>query len=127
MRQSSQASTWLPEGSGELVFKTLPEGPPPLAPFKADQNWNRSAVQTNVRRWLPHLQLSAAELQRAQTEWEAVFKACPSDVNSLPSTERLRWLELPRQRVAYVPPLDDADGGTCPTSLPQSHRLHEPP
>lgn len=30
-RKSSQASNWLPEGDGMLVFKSIPEGQPPIA------------------------------------------------------------------------------------------------
>jgi len=45
-RQSSQSSTWLPEGDGIEVFKTEPPdvGPPPVAAIAPDADWERLAV-----------------------------------------------------------------------------------
>ena len=57
MRQSSQSSTWLPEGEGERVFledNPPPDGPPPVLAISADEVWHRTEVQSNVRRWLPY-------------------------------------------------------------------------
>ena len=71
MRQSSQSSTWLPEGEGERVFlesNPPPDGPPPVLPSKADEVWHRTEVQSNVRRWLPYLGLGPAPLASAESE-----------------------------------------------------------
>lgn len=46
-RQSSQSSTWLPEGAGILIFKrglTPPAGPPPVFRPKSDNEWRRQEV-----------------------------------------------------------------------------------
>eukprot|EP00965_Chrysotila_dentata_P020709 685632-Pleurochrysis_carterae.AAC.1 len=56
-RQSSQASTWLPEGQGYEVFKTLPSSTPLLAKLKPDSAWKRDMVMATVRRWVPHYTL----------------------------------------------------------------------
>eukprot|EP00965_Chrysotila_dentata_P041984 1393021-Pleurochrysis_carterae.AAC.1 len=55
LHKSSQASTWIPEGPGYEVFASDPgSGPPPLAAFKEDQQWQRDTVESTVRRWFPH-------------------------------------------------------------------------
>eukprot|EP00310_Coccolithus_braarudii_P017005 CAMPEP_0183332554 /NCGR_PEP_ID=MMETSP0164_2-20130417/1682_1 /TAXON_ID=221442 /ORGANISM="Coccolithus pelagicus ssp braarudi, Strain PLY182g" /LENGTH=61 /DNA_ID=CAMNT_0025501293 /DNA_START=100 /DNA_END=281 /DNA_ORIENTATION=+ len=43
MRQSSQSSTWLPDGEGERAFlenNPPPDGPPPVLASSADARWH---------------------------------------------------------------------------------------
>lgn len=98
MRQSSQASTWLPEGEGELLFlpENLPEatGAPPILPLAGDAHWHRIEVQSNVRRWLPYLGLTPTLLASAEKEWETVFSKMPAG-GGAPSVQ-LQWEELPQ-------------------------------
>lgn len=96
-RQSSQSTTWLPEGDGELVFKSVPSASaaPPIASVRyAGSAWKRDEVQTNVRRWLPHLGLHTDELNAAIKEWENTFAAAVEDSSTLPSELCLRWTPL---------------------------------
>lgn len=94
-RQSSQASTWFPEGEGDLVFKTVQNRSvaPPIAEIGTDSSWYRSAVLVGVRRWLPFLGMSPDELNRASAEWDRTFADIPldGDLSKLPETERLVW------------------------------------
>lgn len=97
-RQSSQASTWLPEGEGELLFRSLPsrdDAPPAAAPVKNAAGWRREEVQTNVRRWLPALGLTCNELNAASLEWEKQFALAVDDLDLLPEEYKLVWKPLP--------------------------------
>lgn len=98
-RQSSQASTWFPEGDGDLVFKSIPSpsAAPPIASIKDDFEWERAEVAVNVRRWLPYLGMSPPELATAEAEWETIFQELPldGDISSLPDTQLLVWPTLP--------------------------------
>eukprot|EP00965_Chrysotila_dentata_P181657 5997071-Pleurochrysis_carterae.AAC.1 len=50
LRKSSQAYTWIFEGPGYEVFSSDPgPGPPPLAAFKEDRQWQRETVESTVR------------------------------------------------------------------------------
>ena len=54
MRQSSKASSWVPEGPGLEVFKpdttTIPM-PPRIAAAKNDNDWQRPAVEGTIHAW----------------------------------------------------------------------------
>lgn len=94
-RQSSQSSTWLPEGDGDLIFKSVPDRSeaPPIAKIASDSSWLRSAVLTGIRRWLPYLGLSTHEFNKASSEWECIFAELPldGDISKLSEAERLVW------------------------------------
>lgn len=97
-RQSSQSSSWFPEGEGELVFKSLPsrDEPPPMAkPMYTAHQWRRSEVCTNVRRWLPSIGLTCGELNAAVQDWEEQFDHAVDDVGLLPPSKHLTWRPLP--------------------------------
>lgn len=97
-RQSSQSSTWEPEGQGELLFKHIPPadvGPPMAAPSKTGSAWRRSEVQCNVRRWLPNIGLHTDRLATAMKEWESDFLTAVDDVSQLPDELKLVWKPLP--------------------------------
>ena len=68
----------------------------------ADEVWHRPAVQTNVRRWLPHLGLAPAVLHEAELDWVKTFQALATngDPTTLADHLKLVWEELPR----FVPP-----------------------
>lgn len=106
-RQSSQSSTWAPEGSGDPIFKTVPElsTGPPTAPFKSDLGWRRTDVQVNIRRWLQYLGLGVEQRALAEHEWERVFASMPQDgdINRLSSEQRMQWVALPLARPLPVP------------------------
>ncbi|KAL3909223.1 MAG: hypothetical protein SGPRY_009505 [Prymnesium sp.] len=96
-RQSSQSSTWLPEVEGEPLFKEVPSRdiPPPMAQVNKGTTWRRLEVQTNVRRWLPHLGLSCEALTAAEQEWESTFASAVDDISMLPGEKQLTWKPLP--------------------------------
>lgn len=50
LRQSSNASTWLPDGEGYLVFRSIPTGHPSLANAHPDAKWQRGTVTEPGRR-----------------------------------------------------------------------------
>ena len=98
-RKSSQASGWLPDGEGYLVFKTIPKGPPQLAPAKPDVKWQREKVEETVSAWFPYMKVSAAEEARIRDEWSRVFSALPppdGDTNTLPDIMKPKWMDLPK-------------------------------
>lgn len=94
-RQSSQASTWLPEGEGDLVFEKVPDRnvPPPIAKISADSSWARTAVLAGVRRWLPFLGLTPDGFNKASAEWDQIFAEMPldGDVTKLSDKDRMVW------------------------------------
>jgi len=125
MRQSSQSSTWLPEGDGDLLFKSIPSerNAPPIAHVvKAATVWNKAEVHVNVRRWLPHLGLTPAQLSGAEQAWEQTFKDAVET--------RMAFLKeaIKRQLVMLVH-IDTAgnvaDIGTKPLGAAVFHRLRE--
>lgn len=128
-RQSSQASTWFPEGEGEVLFKTIPsrdEPPPVAAPVKTAVAWRKAEVQTNVRRWLPHLGLTCAALHAAEKEWEQAFEMAVDDLSSLPTDKRLQWRPLPFAS-AIVPRTASALASGCSRDMienPPVNPLH---
>lgn len=98
-RASSAASDWIPEGEGYEVFRSIPEGQPPVANGRPDHKWNRYKVQDTVRRWFKYMGVNQAEANRIRDDWEKRFSELPPDGNfsSLPETQRLQWKDLPRQ------------------------------
>lgn len=97
-RQSSQASTWLPEGEGDLLFKSVPsrdEAPPIAKPKLEADTWRKANVHTNVRRWLLNLGLSCEALSAAEIEWEKAFEDAVDDTSTLPPEKCLVWKPLP--------------------------------
>ena len=100
-RKSSRA-TWLPEGEGFPVFKTIPLGAPALATAKSDHQWNRTTVTTTIRQWYRYISMrkGEAEQTRVRNEWEARFENLPpdGDTNQLASSMKPKWHALPRFR-----------------------------
>ena len=96
VRTSSQASGWLPDGEGYLVFNSIPKGPPPLAPV--DKKWKRDVVEATVRGWYPYMNVSPQEEARIRAEWGERFACLPSDGDpeQLPAEQKLRWMDLPK-------------------------------
>ena len=106
IRQSSQASSWLPDGDGYEVFKgAVPMGPPNLRAGLADHQWYRAEVQNTIQAWFRFMPLQPTELTRVKTEWQERFDSLPQDGNmsTLPSTLVLPWLELPRIAPSRAP------------------------
>ena len=98
LRKSSQASSWLPDGHGYPVFKSIPDGPPSFRAAKTDRQWKRAEVQSNVRSWFRFIPLEQAELTQVQAEWEQRFESlpCDGDISTLPASLHLPWVELPK-------------------------------
>ena len=110
-RASSQSSSWLPEGPGYQVFETLLVGKPPLAPAKADEAWNRNAVEGTVRAWYQYMTATISQAAAIRTGWEQRFRELPpnidgtdgercADTNQLADSKKLRWADLPRRSYA---------------------------
>lgn len=115
-RQSSQSSTWLPEGDGEPVFKSVPnrDTPPSMAkPAKSAHEWRRAEVQTNVRRWLPALGLTCEALDEAIVEWEQQFHLAGDNLALLPAEHHLVWKPLPLAAASAHLSLDASSSGTA--------------
>eukprot|EP00965_Chrysotila_dentata_P112354 3714121-Pleurochrysis_carterae.AAC.1 len=99
-RKSSQSSTWIPEGMGYEVFKSIPEDLPPPAAIKPDQSWERHTVESAVRKWLPHFSLPTAEaFDAAKEEWNKRLWRMPANlqVDDLPESEKLVWPIFPQR------------------------------
>ena len=97
-RKHSASSTWLPDDGGYPVFKSIPAGPPQLAKAKADDDWNRTTVESTVRQWYKFMSLSESEHVQVTSDWETRFAALPigGDTNLLPAASKLIWHELPK-------------------------------
>lgn len=95
-RQASQAATWLPEGEGDPVFRSVPDphAAPTIAKMCSDMAWERSCVAVNVRRWLPFLGMAPDQLNQAMSEWERVFEALPpdGDISRLRDDQVMPWV-----------------------------------
>ena len=124
MRKSlSVASTWLPEGDGYIVFKTIPSGQPKLARSEPDHAWNRVEVENTVRAWMRHIPLNVHEMTRIKSQWNHRFEMLPKngDIELLQDDLKLVWVDLPIRPVATSAtwmrslPLHAA-GITCPLS-----------
>lgn len=125
-RQSSQSSTWLPEGDGEPVFKSIPSrdtAPSMAKPAKSASEWRRAEVQTNVRRWLPALGLTCDALNDALAEWEKQFSLATDDLGTLPPEQQLVWQPLP---VAALSACRSSDAPSSSTGL-RRDMLENPP
>lgn len=128
-RKSSQASNWLPEDGGYEMFKSVPEGPPPVAKAKPDKRWNREAVENNVRSWFRYMPVSLSALTKIRTEWENMFESLPpnGDTTQLPDEQKLKWTALPKRRSAATQQGSGVDlvggsSGSC-----RSSALENPP
>ena len=62
-RQSSQATTWLPDGQGLRIFSTTPTGRPDATPFRDPKSWKKEMVVANCTRWMPYVLTSVLEHQ----------------------------------------------------------------
>lgn len=52
LHAKSQASNWLPEGDGYLVFSSHPTGEPLMAdPVKLEYQWARLEIESTLRQW----------------------------------------------------------------------------
>ena len=98
LRQSSQASSWLPDGDGYLVFKSVPTGAPPAAMAKADAKWGRAQIESTVTQWFRYMGTDPAIERKIKADWESRFAALPpdGDVTMLQPAFKLRWAELPK-------------------------------
>eukprot|EP00965_Chrysotila_dentata_P186140 6145824-Pleurochrysis_carterae.AAC.2 len=95
-RKSSQAATWLPKGHGYPVFKSDPVGSPLFFAFKPDCNWERPAVESTVRAWLPHFALPRVEdRDAAQQEWaQRLWQLKPNmQAADLSENDQLEWIQ----------------------------------
>ena len=98
MRKSSQASTWLPDGDGYLVFKSIPTGIPKLERAKADHKWGKDTVLATLRAWYRYMSVSVADAALIRSDWDERFRTLPpdGDVEQLSPDMKLKWLDLPR-------------------------------
>jgi hypothetical protein len=114
-RASSQASSWLPEGPGHIVFsKTTPEGRPPIARAKADAAWGRAEVEGTVRSWFRFMSTSSVnELNDIKREWTERFNQLPidGDASQLSASLMLQWQDLPLTTHVEPPACDGVGGG----------------
>eukprot|EP00965_Chrysotila_dentata_P219560 6191214-Pleurochrysis_carterae.AAC.1 len=112
LRQSSQTTTYFPEGPGYNIFKSSPSGSPPLAKAKPDQRWSRASVESTIRAWYRFMVLDTPEeLSKVKSEWAAVFNNLPPDGDTaqLPDEKQLQWEELPKMSAAET--LETESGG----------------
>ena len=99
--RSSQSTTFIPEGrDGYRIFKTQPpDGCPPIAGLKSDEEWEKEKVMSAVRRWYHHFKHpSQEEAHAARDEWERRFIDA-----STPHPPA--WKELPRRHQGYRRPV----------------------
>ena len=107
-RKSSQATSWLPDGDGMLVFKSLPEGHPELKKGKADSRWRRDEVERTVKAWFKYMSVLPTQAAKIKSDWQARFEALPpdGDVSQLPAAQKLVWIDLPRDAASRGVPAD---------------------
>lgn len=127
-RQSSQASTWLPEGDGDPVFRTDVPDPaqaPQIAPMSSDMSWEKESVAVNVRRWLPFLGLRCDDLNKAAAEWENIFDSMPlnGDVTRLREDQLLQWVALPAHADVLDQQVQRLMAGICMCACVCSSRI----
>ena len=97
-RQSSAASSWLPEGEGYLVFKSIPTGQPGIAKAKEDTKWGRSTVIQTVQSWFRFMPVTEAALVGIKQDWNQRFSDLPpadGDLSQLRADMKLAWADLP--------------------------------
>ena len=139
-RPSAAASTWLPQGEGLLVFKSIPQGQPPLKEAHKDSAWKRDVVENTIHRWFSLMQGNAARLAIAKSEWDAKFEALPvdGDTSALPDHMKPQWAELPKNAVeaaatadyttraaadfVEIPPVDPVTGGARTAAQVQAEK-----
>lgn len=123
-RKSSKSSTWFPEDGGYLMFKTVPEGPPPIAMARKDNQWNREGVESTVRTWFGYMNVTQRALAKIRTEWEIRFDSLPpnGDTAQLAEEQRLEWISLPRRA-----PAEFASDRPCGFDYSTSDALENPP
>ena len=94
VRKSSQASSWLPEGDGYPIFKSLPTGQPELATPHAEHSWKRADVEETVYKWFKYMIVTPAELYRIREDWKQRFAALPpnNDINLLDDSMKPKWV-----------------------------------
>ena len=121
-RKSSQASNWLPEDGGMPIFKSRPEGQPPVAMAGSDRSWNRAAVESNLTAWYKYMDVSQSDSVKIRAEWDARFAALPpdGDTTELPPASKLQWANLPKRRETAPHTMDNG-----PTYV--SNALENPP
>ena len=97
-RKSSQATSWLPDGDGMLVFKSLPQGQPELKKGKPDATWRRDEVERTVKAWFQYMAVLPTIAVKIKNDWQIRFAALPpeGDVSKLPASQKLVWMDLPR-------------------------------
>ena len=99
LRQSSQASSWLPEGEGYRVFKSIPTGHPCIAKAKEDSKWGKAVILATVRAWYKYMSVEARQLEGIKNDWETRFNTLPppcGDLSQLPPAMKLVWANLPQ-------------------------------
>ena len=97
-RQSSAASSWLPEGEGYLVFKSIPTGQPGIAKAKEDSKWGRATVVQTVQSWFRYMSVPEAMLVGIKHDWKKRFADLPpadGDLSQLSADMKLVWADLP--------------------------------
>jgi hypothetical protein len=123
LRQSSLASTWLPEGEGYLVFKSIPTGHPSLAKAHPDTKWGRGTVTDTIRQWYRYMSVSNAESAKIRADWESRFSALPTpdgDMSGLNPQMKLVWVDLPTR-------VSSQDGGRGRAPFISGDSMENPP
>lgn len=100
LRASSQASDWLPEGDGYLIFSSIPTGEPPLAaPVQLEHQWGRIEFEATLRQWFRFMVVDSERTHtNIRKEWSSVLDALPpdNDINQLADDLKPQWQELPK-------------------------------
>lgn len=69
------------------MFKSIPEGQPPIARGRPDGKWKRYKVLDTIRRWYRFMTVDQSEHARIRQEWEDRFNSLPpdGDFNAMPN------------------------------------------
>ena len=100
---SCESSTWLPEGVGARVVLPPPEGHPSMAGGKKDNDWNRTAVMSGIRKCFPFMTNEVgSEESDVASAWTERFRTTPKDGNleNLPQEWKLDFKYLPMYKPA---------------------------
>ena len=121
-RKSSQASSWIPEGPGMLVFDTIPVGEPPLAPYvKSELQWKRNEFEGVLRMWYRFMAFkNEDEGSQVRAEWAETFARLPArdDPNNLQAELKPKWGELPKQSARRAAAIAGMGGATTALENP---------